>query len=413
VHPQEDPVKHIAPLCLALLCACAAESTDDRARAGVAPGDVPVAGTAPAGSSPTGQPAAPGTTGAGAEPAAPEPVDVGGTAGAAAPGSMPPADAEPAPVDPGGATIDPNSPTGMHVEHPTGDTVRFIAVGDTGSGDANQLAVANAMANKCAADGCDFVVLLGDNIYDKGPASLDDPQWQLKFEMPYAALDVPFYVVLGNHDVAAEPLFGSGYAANQAILEVQYSERSDKWTMPATHYTLGAGPVGFLMLDTTSLYNHVVVYGDQHLWVGEARETLRMNHAWILSAGHHTYVSNGDHGNAGMYAYFDFDPGLEIKQFFETNLCGQIDVVMTGHDHNRQWLDPSLCGGTDVIVSGAGAKPRGLPGNNPVAWQSEELGFLYAVADRTTFTGQFIGADGSVDFERTLTKDAGGSTTAP
>jgi predicted phosphodiesterase len=329
---------------------------------------------------------------------------------AGAPATDPMAPAEVPESDPGEATVDPHSPTGMHVEHSAGDTVRFIAVGDTGSGDANQIAVANAMADKCAADGCDFVILLGDNIYDKGPASLDDPQWQLKFEMPYAMLDVPFYVVLGNHDVAAEPLFGSGYTPDQAILEVQYSDKSQKWTMPATHYTLGAGPVAFLMVDTTALYNHVVVYGDQHEWIGGARDAMRAEHTWVLSAGHHTYVSNGDHGNAGAYAYFDFDPGTEIKQFFETNLCGQIDVVMTGHDHNRQWLDPTLCAGTDVIVSGAGAKPRGLPGKNPVRWQSEALGFLYVVADDTTFTGQFIGADGSVDFEHTLTKDASGTT---
>lgn len=386
----------LASLCVLTASACAAGSMDgdrtDPAATSDAPGRVIVSPQAP------GSETSPVTPGDAV--ASPTPVGVG-MAGAAASDDMNPAQMPPAAMDP---TIVPDSPNGMHVEHPAGDTVRFIAVGDTGSGDANQIAVANAMANKCATDGCDFVILLGDNIYDKGPASLDDPQWQLKFEMPYAMLDVPFYVVLGNHDVAAEPLFGSGYTPDQAILEVQYSDRSQKWTMPATHYTLGAGPVAFLMLDTTSLYNHVVMYGDQHDWIGGARDAMKAEHAWVLSAGHHTYVSNGDHGNAGAYAYFDFDPGVEIKQFFETNLCGQIDVVMTGHDHNRQWLDPVLCAGTDVIVSGAGAKPRGLPGKNPYEWQSEELGFLYVVADAHTLTGQFIGAKGSVDFERTLTK---------
>ena len=48
--------------------------------------------------------------------------------------------------------------------------------------------------------GFGFVVLLGDNFYEDGVASVDDPQWQTKFEDPYANIDLPFYAVLGNHD---------------------------------------------------------------------------------------------------------------------------------------------------------------------------------------------------------------------
>lgn len=387
----------LASLCVIAASACAAGSMDggrtDPAATSDAPGRVIVSPQAP------GSATSPTTPGDAVT--SPTPVDVG-MAGAAAPDDMTPAQAPPTAMDP---SIVPDSPNGMHVEHPAGDTVRFIAVGDTGTGDANQIAVANAMADKCAKDGCDFVVLLGDNLYSKGPTGVDDAQWAQKFETPYAAIDAPFYVVLGNHDVAAEPFFGSGYMPTQAVMEVQYTDHSDKWNMPATHYTLSAGPVAFLMLDTTSLYNHVIMYGDQREWIAGARDAMKADHAWVLSAGHHTYVSNGDHGNAGAYGYFDFDTGADIKSFFETNLCGQIDVVLTGHDHDRQWLGPSLCGGTPVIVSGAGGEVReGFKGNNPTEFQKDTLGFLYVVADAHTFTGQFIGSDGSVDFERTLTK---------
>lgn len=343
-----------------------------------------------------GGPAAVGTGGSDT------PVGLNGTAGGLA---TPPTESMNSPLS--GITAQPAEPGPFmdgSIEHPAGETVRFIAVGDTGTGEADQLTIAQVMADTCSRDGCDFVVMLGDNIYDKGPGSLDDPQWQTKFEQPYASLDVPFYIVLGNHDVASDGLFGTGYVDEQSVLEVEYTQQSSKWMMPAPHYALSAGPVGLLMLDTTSLYNHVALHGDQHEWVGPARDALANQHAWVLSAGHHTYASNGDHGNAGAYAYFDPDPGTEIKEFFDAHLCGKIDLVLTGHDHNLQWLDGSVCGGTEVVVSGAGAKVRGLPGGNPSHWQSESLGFLYVVADAHTLTGKFIGADGQVDFERTLVK---------
>jgi 3',5'-cyclic AMP phosphodiesterase CpdA len=282
--------------------------------------------------------------------------------------------------------------------------VRFIAVGDTGTGTREEQAVADAMADKCARDGCDFVILLGDNIYDSGPRSVDDAQWQAKFEKPFQAVGVPFYAVLGNHDVATNATLGIGYDAGKSAAEVQYTRRSLKWHMPDTFYTLSAGPVGFLMLNTPSLYQHTSEQAGQDEWIDAARDALHARHAWVLSAGHHTYVSNGtDHGNAGSYSnVLNRDDGSDIQRFFEHHLCGEIDVVLTGHDHTRQWLDPKLCAGTEVIVSGAGAKTSGLNKKNPTFFQSLELGFLYVTATPSELHGQFITQSGKIDFERHL-----------
>jgi hypothetical protein len=84
-------------------------------------------------------------------------------------------------------------------------TLRFVAMGDTGKGNQGQKDVGAAIAAHCAARGCDFVQLLGDNIYDSGVTSVDDPQWQTKFEEPYKLVTQPFYVVLGNHDFYCRP----------------------------------------------------------------------------------------------------------------------------------------------------------------------------------------------------------------
>lgn len=353
------------------------------------------------------------TAGSAAHPAV-NPGPLAPDAGLAADGSAPPdatlatedaafADVAPAPLPPPLERVHLGQDrTGAHVDQDSGSTVRFIAVGDTGTGDANQAEVAAAMAHKCKRDGCDFVMLLGDNVYENGPTGVDDVQWQMKFEQPYAALDLPFYAVLGNHDVGV--LIGSGYNANAAPIEVGYTVHSEKWKMPAAHYTVSVGDVGLLMFDTTALYNHVIEQGDQKVWVGPARDALLAKHSWVLAAAHHTYISNGEHGNAGSYGYLETDLGADVKDFVEGSLCGKVDVLFTGHDHNRQWLDTSACADTEIVVSGAGAKVRPLVGKNPAYFSSDELGFFYVVVDGDTLTGQFIDATGHLDFERTLTK---------
>src|SRR5206468_4319411 len=83
----------------------------------------------------------------------------------------------------------------------TGETLRFVALGDTGKGNDVQFAVGRAMADVCTArGGCVLALLLGDILYPGGADSATDPQWQKKFEEPYAPVPFPFYGALGNHD---------------------------------------------------------------------------------------------------------------------------------------------------------------------------------------------------------------------
>src|SRR5688572_24159997 len=78
-------------------------------------------------------------------------------------------DGETDPDDPDGPG-DPDDPD----DPPAVPEVRFVVMGDTGEGNDGQHRVADAIAAKCAADGCDFVVLLGDNIYDEGVDNVAD-----------------------------------------------------------------------------------------------------------------------------------------------------------------------------------------------------------------------------------------------
>ena len=62
------------------------------------------------------------------------------------------------------------------------------------------------MAKVCEASGCDLVLLLGDNFYPSGVLSVDDLQFKTKFEEVYGNIKIPFFVVLGNHDVKQDAL---------------------------------------------------------------------------------------------------------------------------------------------------------------------------------------------------------------
>jgi len=284
-------------------------------------------------------------------------------------------------------------------------TVRFVAVGDTGMGNDGQRAVASAMARACAARGCDFVITLGDNFYPTGIEGPDDPQWREKFEEPYAALRMPFWISLGNHDYGNG---GRGDDFGKAAHQIAYAQRSPKWKLPANHYRFSHGPAEFFALDTNLA--RFLRDGDQKRHVTEWVAASRAR--WKIAFGHHPYLSNGPHGNVG-----DYDPrhryahtlgfavwkGHGVKALLEEAVCGKADLYLSGHDHSRQWLQ-GTCAGTELAISGAGAEGTGLRGNNPARFQSSALGFLYVAVSGHELVAEFIDAAGKVDFERRLTR---------
>ena len=88
------------------------------------------------------------------------------------------------------ATTTTSATTSATTTSTTKDVVRFVALGDTGRGNDGARRVARAIANKCATDGCDFALLLGDNVYQGGAASPDDPALVNKFENVFEPVDV-------------------------------------------------------------------------------------------------------------------------------------------------------------------------------------------------------------------------------
>jgi len=275
--------------------------------------------------------------------------------------------------------------------------LRFVAIGDAGKGNAGQVEVANAIKNKCAKDGCDFVLMLGDNIYNTGVSSDDDIQFQTKFETPYKDISIPFFMVLGNHDYGR-----SGFDVMKSIYQINYSEKSTKWKMPATFYQFKVKNTHFFALDTNAqMFNKAEKQKqDVSRWITQS------NAMWKIAFGHHPYKSNGRHGNAGRYNGVPEDhvkSGKGIKEFSESVWCGNADLYLSGHDHDRQWLEVD-CKGTQLAVSGAGASTRQLAGFNPSLFETDELGLLYISIDGKKLTAEFVDVNGFTEFTHTIEK---------
>jgi tartrate-resistant acid phosphatase type 5 len=336
---------------------------------------------------------------AGAESSSSAAVDSGGTAATSvsasgAPTSDASATAGSTAADDTGAS----ESTGPAV--PEGGEVRFVALGDAGEGNEAQFAVAAAIGGVCAERGCDFALYLGDNFYDNGVTSDMDAQFEEKFELPYAALDFPFYVALGNHDYGQ---FMNMW--DQSQYEIAYSAISRKWTMPSEFYSFQDEHVHFIALDTSRILGNQDPE-DQAQFIQQ--DLAGLSTTWTIMFGHHPYISNGPHGNAGNYeglGSFIFLGGQNVKEFFEANVCGNANVYIGGHDHDRQWL-VQTCDGTEFIVSGGGSKLTDFEHreNNPVHFEDDQIeGFLWVEIIDDSFTGVFYDRDGNLSYERTIT----------
>ncbi|WP_290524066.1 metallophosphoesterase [Alcanivorax sp.] len=296
--------------------------------------------------------------------------------------------------------------------------VRFVVIGDSGSGSAGQYAVGEAIAEVCdnkdefvgdmTFPGCDLVVGLGDNIYESGVTSVDDPQFEEKFEKPFEPVQLPFYMVLGNHDNTAY-VGGDGAGNARGEFQVDYTyfdgKLSNRWNMPDRYYKHSTGTtttnprplVDFFALDSNPIAGGFAdpdlayayhTYGiDQRNWAVNALGSS--NAVFKIAMSHHPYLSNGTHGNAGNYdgvpsALLPVLAGERWKAFMEEAVCDQADFLFAGHDHDLQVLNavPS-CGRTEFIVSGAAGKTRSLADterNEARFQQGDTYGFFWMKA---------------------------------
>jgi hypothetical protein len=292
--------------------------------------------------------------------------------------------------------------------YPTAGPIRFLAFGDSGTGSPAQLAVAKAMEEVCKERGCQFAIGAGDNIYELGARSDDDAQFGEKFEKPYAALKFPFFMALGNHDESGT-IPGSGVHPENGEHELQYTKKSQRWMMPARYYRFAApvrNPADYassvvdpivelFAIDTNPLAPQNMPVSAWYRANGEfdrgqrawLRQALKSSTArWKIVFGHHPYLNNGKHRNAGHFFGLGLSKGKELKKMVEELVCGQADLLVTGHDHSLQWLKADSACGTkpQFIITGASAKTNESGREkNPAEWEAyNTLGFFWLEATK-------------------------------
>ncbi|KAF3687253.1 Tartrate-resistant acid phosphatase type 5 [Channa argus] len=235
-------------------------------------------------------------------------------------------------------------------------SIKFLAVGDWGGlpyspyVTAVQKSTAQEMGIVAEQMGADFILALGDNFYYKGVNSVDSPRFKETFEAVFTAksLQVPWYVIAGNHD-----------HAGNVKAQIEYSQRSNRWKFPSYYYELNfripnsGKTLTIIMLDTIMLCGNSLDHVDEKprgpLSVVDANrqltwleERLALSKAdFLLVAGHYPVWSVSKHGPTQCLLQ-KLHPLLN-KYKATAYLCG--------HDHNLQYIEESDIG---YVVSGAG-----------------------------------------------------------
>jgi tartrate-resistant acid phosphatase type 5 len=287
----------------------------------------------------------------------------------------------------------PPAPFPKPIDAPSREDIVFCAIGDTGSGLAGQRRVAKALADLAASGPLDFVLLLGDAFYPKGPQSIDDPLWESRFESVYdrKKLDVPFYPALGDHDHMGgiRPL-------------IDYSMRNRRWTLPAPTYTFEVESHGkriaFFGADTKSIVSDIARPENRIANRMLVHQLEQSRADWKIVFGHHPFVSNGvkrGSHNSKMLAE-------RMDTWFEKF---GVDVYFCGDDHVLEILKPRR--GVTHVVSGGGGGPELA---YPFTWRDDTVfghtggGFAWVRFDGTKLEITLRDADGRVLFVHHLTK---------
>lgn len=200
------------------------------------------------------------------------------------------------------------------------DSVKFLVLGDTGTGDRAQNDVAAQVWQSHQVFPYEFAIMLGDNIYGS-----ERPQdFAQKFERPYQPLldaNIPFYAALGNHDDPNQRYYKPFGMGGQRF------------------YTYQKKDVRFYALDSNYMDK------DQQAWL--EKELRESNAKWKIAYFHHPiYSSGGRHGS-------EVDLRAIVEPLF---IKYGVTVVFSGHEHFYERLKPQK--GIAYFTAGGSAKLR-------------------------------------------------------
>ena len=200
------------------------------------------------------------------------------------------------------------------------DSLKFLVLGDSGTGGSTQYQLAERMAAAYQRFKFEFAIMLGDNLY----GGEDPSDYVDKFERPYKPLldaGVKFYAALGNHDEPAQRFYKPFNMDGKR------------------YYKFSKDDVDFFVLDSTYMAPAQVDWVKKELEGSKAK--------WKIAYMHHPIYSSGErHGS-------EVDLRALIEPLFLQN---GVDVVFAGHEHFYERLKPQK--GIYYITQGGAAKLR-------------------------------------------------------
>lgn len=197
-------------------------------------------------------------------------------------------------------------PNGLNVKLPLKNgSVRWAVIGDNGTGDRPELAVADLMQRYWQAVKFDFVTMDGDNIY--GGHSPSD--FKRKFEDPYKQLldeKVKFYACIGNHD---DPDIERNYKP--------FDMGGNRY------YTFTKGDVQFFVLDSNYMDPPQISWLEDKLKNSTAK--------WKIAYFHHPLFT------AARFHGPDIDLRQQLMPLFTKY---GVNAVWYGHEHVYEHIKP-------------------------------------------------------------------------
>ena len=220
-------------------------------------------------------------------------------------------------------------------------TVRLLALGDVGSGKgkSRERVLADVLRRVCGENGCDGLLLLGDNVKfgkseAKDPAAVVRDQVEIPFQ-PLTDLGVPIYAALGNHD------------DDHDCGMTEFQTHCPLLHMGGRRYyskSFGDGLVEAFFLDSNT-----VVDEDgrpdvpQVEWLRDA--LARSGARWKIAILHHPLrtTAHRHHPNPHM--------GALLYPIFSAH---GVSLLLHGHNHLYQRLKP--VGGVAAVTAGSGGR---------------------------------------------------------
>lgn len=255
------------------------------------------------------------------------------------------------------------------------DSVKFLVIGDSGTGDRQQLETAQTMWRAREIFRYEFAIMLGDNLYGS-----ERPQdYARKFEQPFKPLldaNIEFYASLGNHDDPNQMYykpFGMG---------------------GKRYYTFNKKDVQFFVLDSNYMDR------DQQRWLEQ--ELSQSKAKWKVAYFHHPiYSSGGRHGS-------ELDLRAIVEPLF---IKYALNVVIAGHEHFYERLKPQK--GIHYFTAGGAAKlRRGDIRVGPMTAKGfdTDRSFMMAEIDGDTFYFQALSRPGKLVDSGSFTRQNAGGT---